>query len=99
VAIDRRQVEHVATLAKLGFTEPELDALAVEMSTILEFFETLGEVGTTDVEPALRVLRRLDVTRADEPGEMFTADEALANAPDRAGNSFRVPAYLPEDDS
>ena len=92
-------MEHVAALAKLDLTDEELDALALEMSSILEFFSSLSEVETTDVEPAFRVLRRLDVTRADDPDTMLARDEALSNAPDRAGDSFRVPAYLPDDKS
>jgi len=97
VAVDRGQVEHVAALAKLGFSEEELEVCAREMNTILGFFAALGDVDTDGVEPAFRVLRRLNVTRPDEPAGMLSRDEALANAPDRAGDSFRVPTYLPED--
>ena len=99
MAVDRNHVQHVAALAKLEFTDEELDALAQEMSAILGFFSELSEVDTTAVEPAFRVLRRLNVTRPDEPSPMLTRDEALSNAPDRAGDSFRVPSYLPDDQS
>ena len=99
MAVDREQVEHVAALAKLGLEDSELDALAAEMNAILEHFSELSEVDTTDVEPAFRVLRRLDVVRPDEPAPMLSRGEALSNAPDRAGDSFRVPTYLPDDKS
>jgi aspartyl-tRNA(Asn)/glutamyl-tRNA(Gln) amidotransferase subunit C len=81
----------------LEFPDDALDEFAREMNTILDFFAELREVDTAGVEPAFRVLRRLDVTRPDEPRDSLTRDEALSNAPDRAGDSFRVPDYLPDE--
>jgi aspartyl-tRNA(Asn)/glutamyl-tRNA(Gln) amidotransferase subunit C len=97
VAVERGDVEHVATLARLAFTEEELVAFTTEMNAILALFEELQAVNTDGVEPALRVLRRTNVFRNDEPGEMLTAAEALANAPDRHEGAFRVAAVLPDD--
>jgi aspartyl-tRNA(Asn)/glutamyl-tRNA(Gln) amidotransferase subunit C len=82
VAVEKGDVEHVATLARLAFTEEELVAFTTEMNGILALF---------------RVLRRRNVFRGDEPGEMLPPDEALANAPDRHEDAFRVPAVLPND--
>jgi aspartyl-tRNA(Asn)/glutamyl-tRNA(Gln) amidotransferase subunit C len=97
VAVERGDVEHVATLARLAFTEEELVAFTTEMNAILALFEELQAVNTDGVEAALRVLRRTNVFRNDEPGEMLTAAEALANAPDRHEGAFRVAAVLPDD--
>jgi aspartyl-tRNA(Asn)/glutamyl-tRNA(Gln) amidotransferase subunit C len=97
VAVERGDVEHVATLARLAFTEEELVAFTSEMNAILALFEELREVDTDGVEPAFRVLRRRNVFRGDEPGEMLSPDETLANAPDRYEDTFRVPAVLPND--
>jgi len=99
VSVDRSDVEHVAALAKLSFTDDELDAFVEEMNAILGLFAELSEVETEGVEPAFRVLRRLDVVRPDEPAIMLSRGDALSNAPDRAGDSFRVPAFLPDDRS
>jgi len=97
LAVERRDVEHVAMLARLAFTEEELVAFTTEMNGILDLFERLREVDTDGVPPALRVLRRRNVFRGDKPGEMLCADDALANAPDRHEDSFRVPTVLPND--
>ena len=97
MAVDRRDVERVATLARLEFSDEELDSFTVEMNGILAFFEQISGVDTDGVEPAYRVLRRRNVFRRDEPGEMLTQDEALANAPDPHGGFFRVPPVLPND--
>ena len=95
--VERSDVERVATLAKLAFSDADLAAFTIEMNGILSLFEKLGSVDTDGVEPAFRVLRRKNVFRRDEPGEMLTQDEALANAPDPHDGSFRVPSVLPND--
>jgi len=97
MAVDRRDVERVATLARLEFSDEELDSFTVEMNGILAFFEQISGVDTDGVEPAYRVLRRRNVFRRDEPGEMLTPGDALANAPDVLDDAFRVPAVLPDD--
>jgi aspartyl-tRNA(Asn)/glutamyl-tRNA(Gln) amidotransferase subunit C len=97
LAVARSDVERVAALARLELTDDELDSFAREMSGILEFFRELTTVDTDGIEPAFRVLRRTNVLREDVPGEMLTAGEALANAPDAHEGAFRVPDVLPDD--
>ncbi len=97
MAVEKGDVEHVATLARLAFTEEELVSFTSEMNGILALFEELEGGDTDGVEPAFRVLRRRNVFRGDEPGEMLPPEEALANAPDRHEDTFRVPAVLPKD--
>ena len=97
MAVERGDVEHVATLARLAFSEEELVAFTAQMNGILALFDELREVDTDGVEPAFRVLRSSSVFRSDEPGEMLDAGDALANAPDRHEDAFRVPAVLPND--
>lgn len=97
MAVERSDVERVAALARLAFTDSELASFTLEMNGILSLFEELGEVETDGVEPAFRVLRRRNVFRGDERSEMLTQDEALANAPDASDGSFRVPPVLPND--
>lgn len=97
MAVTKDDVRHVASLARLAFSEEEVEELAGEMSEILGFFESLAGVDTAGVEPAFRALRRENVARDDAVGEMLTPDDALANAPDREGNYFRVPGILPKE--
>lgn len=97
MAVGRGDVEHVAALARLAFTEEELVAFTTEMNAILALFEELRAVDTDGIEPAVRVLRRTNVFRGDEPAEMLTVAEALANAPDSDEGAFRVPSVLPND--
>ena len=95
--LTKNDVERVAALAGLAVSRDELESMVSEMGEIIAFFDALREAETDGVEPAFRVLRREDVLRRDEPAEMLSVDDALANAPDRRGDYFGVPAFVPEE--
>jgi len=46
----------------------------------------------SDVEPTAHPLDLVNAWAEDEPRPSLSVDEALANAPDREGDFFRVPA-------
>ena len=95
--VDENLVDYVARLSRLHLEGEEKARLAEQLGRIIAYVEKLNELDTDGVEPAFRVLRRRNVFRGDEPGEMLPPDEALANAPDRHEDAFRVPAVLPND--
>jgi aspartyl-tRNA(Asn)/glutamyl-tRNA(Gln) amidotransferase subunit C len=88
------QVAWIAHLARLELAPAERDQLAHQLSAILDYFDQLGSVNTEGVEPLAHPLSVHNVFRADEPQPSLTVDEALANAPDRRGDYFGVPAVL-----
>ena len=49
--LSREEVLHIARLARLGLTEAEITRLSEQLSNILENFEILQQVNTTDVLP------------------------------------------------
>ena len=49
MALDKAEVAHIATLARIRLTETELEPLAAELSQILSWVEQLGEVDTDGV--------------------------------------------------
>jgi aspartyl-tRNA(Asn)/glutamyl-tRNA(Gln) amidotransferase subunit C len=90
--LTRAQVEHVAQLARLGLTEEEKEALASELSSILEYIDQLEQLDTSSIAPTAQVGELVDVMRDDEVEPSLGVEEALANAPSRDGNYFRVRA-------
>src|SRR5438552_10417123 len=86
------QVRHVAELARLGLRDDELEALASELSTILEYIDQLEQLDTSAIAPTAQVGELFDVMREDEVRPSLDLEEALANAPSREGNYFRVRA-------
>ncbi len=92
--IDRKDVEHVARLARLALSDAELERMREQLNGILAYIEKLNELDTDGVEPTSHAVPMLNVMREDEPGPCLSQDEALANAPDRAGTFFRVPRII-----
>jgi len=87
-------VLHIARLARLGLTETELERLREQLSNILENFQILQQVDTTDVPPTAQAIPLQNVTRDDEVAPSLPPDDVLANAPQREGDCFRVRAVL-----
>lgn len=85
------EVEHVARLARLDLAGEEKERMRAQLDAILSYIHKLNELETADVEPTSHVLPIANVMRADEVGDSLSRDEALANAPDREGEFFRVP--------
>lgn len=92
MAISRDEVLHVARLARLELAEDELERFAEQLNAILEAVGKVAELDLEGVEPTAHPLELVNVWAEDEPRPCLSADEALANAPDREGDSFRVPA-------
>jgi aspartyl-tRNA(Asn)/glutamyl-tRNA(Gln) amidotransferase subunit C len=92
MAITREEVVHVAKLARLELTDDELARFAEQLNAILEAVGKVSELDLADVEPTLHPLELSNVWAADEPQPSLPVEEALANAPEREDDAFRVPA-------
>lgn len=90
--LSRDQVLHVARLARLELSEPEVERMAEELSKVLEHVETIGSLNLDGVRPTSHVVDFDNALRPDEPRPSLPADVALASAPDPALGGFRVPS-------
>ena len=86
------EVRHVADLARLGLADDELEPMAAQLSTILEYIDKLEQLDTSAISPTAQVSDLKDVMRDDEVGPCLSPEEALGNAPARDGRYFRVSA-------
>ncbi|MHC4575172.1 MAG: Asp-tRNA(Asn)/Glu-tRNA(Gln) amidotransferase subunit GatC [Planctomycetota bacterium] len=92
--IDEEQVRKVAKLARLELTEAEVEEFTGQLSAILDYVEKMNELDTRNVEPLAHCLPVSNVFREDEVKESLGAEKALANAPQRDGEFFKVPKIL-----
>jgi aspartyl-tRNA(Asn)/glutamyl-tRNA(Gln) amidotransferase subunit C len=88
------EVEHVAELARLEFSEEEKRKLSEQLAEILNYIDQLNELDTEKVEPTSHVIPVKNVVRPDVEGPLLTLDEALANAPSRVDGLFEVPKIV-----
>ncbi|MHB8901610.1 MAG: Asp-tRNA(Asn)/Glu-tRNA(Gln) amidotransferase subunit GatC [Thermoguttaceae bacterium] len=94
MAISREEVEKVSLLGRLLLSEEELRTMTTQMGQILGYMELLREVDTEQVEPMAHAVEVSDVFRPDQVVPSLARDQALANAPDRDEQCYRVPAVL-----
>ena len=91
-----KDVEHIASLAKLEFSDAEKEKLTHQMNQILEYMDQLNSLDTTAVEPLSHVIELSNVFRNDEVKPGVTTEDALKNAPDRNEQFFKVPKVIGE---
>jgi len=87
-------VLHIARLARVALTEEEITRMSEQLSNLLEHFQVLQEVDTTDVPPTAQSVELRSVMREDEVKPSLPPENVLANAPQREGDYFRVRAVL-----
>lgn len=89
-----KEVEQVANLARLSFSEEEKQDFADKLNGIVEYMEKLNEVNVEGIEPTYHVLPLLNVLREDITQPSIERDKVLANAPDVQQGCFRVPKIM-----
>ena len=92
--LSREEVVHIATLCRLGLSEAELERFQGQLSNILENFEILKQIDTSDVPPTAYPIPLQNVVREDEAAPSFPQSDILANAPRQEEGCFRVRAVL-----
>jgi len=92
--LSREEVVHIATLARVGMSEVDIEKAREQLSNILENFEVLKEVDTANVPPTAQSINLQNVMREDVPAPSLPAEDVLANAPDREEDFFKLRAVL-----
>ncbi len=92
--LTRADVEHVARLARLGLTGAEFDVLESELNHILDQYARLSELDTDAIPPTAQVIELENILRQDVARPSMAVGDVLANAPERRGDAFVVPAIL-----
>lgn len=94
MSVSREEVQRVAQLARLEFSEDEEARMADELSQILDYVDKLDELDTSGVPPMSHVLDVTNVFRADEVEARIDRDQALEPAPETDGEHFQVPQVI-----
>ncbi|MFZ2032148.1 MAG: Asp-tRNA(Asn)/Glu-tRNA(Gln) amidotransferase subunit GatC [Candidatus Dormiibacterota bacterium] len=92
MTLSRAEVDHVATLARLGLSDAEKERLLGELEAILDHITRLQRVDTSTLAETAQVGDLVNVMRADVPEEPIGAAAALRNAPATDGSYFVVGA-------
>ena len=94
MAVTIKDVEYIADLARLKFSQEEIENFTKQLNQILEYMDKLNELDTTNVEPLSHPVEGSNVFREDKVEESINREEALKNAPDSDEVFFKVPKVI-----
>lgn len=84
--IDRDLVEKLARMTLIDLREDELQEMLNSLNKIIEWFEALKNVDTSNIDPLYHPLENTSVLRDDKQGEtMREEDIRLLNKPIKDG--------------
>jgi aspartyl-tRNA(Asn)/glutamyl-tRNA(Gln) amidotransferase subunit C len=92
--IDPETVRKTAHLARLELGPDEIARYQTQLGAILDYVAQLEQLDVSKVEPLTQAGDFSNVFRSDAPAPSLTSDQALANAPEKAGPYFVVPKVV-----
>ncbi len=92
--ISRQEVAHVARLARLSFSEDEMELFTNQLNQILLYMEKLNEIDTQNIKPTYHALELTNVLREDKVGPSLPPERVLSNAPAENKDMFVVPRII-----
>ena len=90
--IGLKQVKHIAVLARINFSDKELEGFQKDLSAILEYIDKLKEVDVDGVAPTSHSVNLKNITRLDETKSSGDdlADRLIEAAPRKKGRFVKV---------
>jgi aspartyl-tRNA(Asn)/glutamyl-tRNA(Gln) amidotransferase subunit C len=92
--ISKDEVLKVAALARLDIDDDAIEPFAQQISTILDYVDTLKHVDTQGVPGTSHAISLTNAFREDELHEHLERDRALDNAPEKEEGTFTVPRVI-----
>ena len=92
--IDQKTIEHIAKLARLRVSPEEAAEYGEQLNKVLNHFQQISKIDTTNIEALVTPSDMEFSTREDVSHQTFTTAEMLDNAPEKAGNLFKVPPVV-----
>jgi aspartyl-tRNA(Asn)/glutamyl-tRNA(Gln) amidotransferase subunit C len=92
--ITKKEVLHVAHLARLDIDDADVDRFAGQIGTILDYVDTLKQVDTAGVPATSHAITLTNALREDKEQDHLDLQASLANAPEREDGAFVVPKVL-----
>lgn len=94
MSVTKKDVEHIAELARLKFNDDELNNFTDQLNEILTYVEKLNELDTGNVRPLSHPVEGENVFREDLVKPSVKREEALKNAPESSEEFFKVPKVI-----
>ena len=93
-AIGQEEVLRIAKLARLELEESEVEGLARDLGSILNYVHKLDELNTDGVEATTHAVELKTALREDKMEPGLDVELGLRQAPERLGDGFGVPKII-----
>jgi len=94
VSLDKEQVQHIATLARLKLSESEFVESVEKLSKIVDFVDQLSQADTDGVVPMAHPLHAAQRLRPDAVTEVNERQSYQKNAPAVEKGLYLVPKVI-----
>ncbi len=94
MSVSKKDVEHVAKLARLEFSEVEKDSLINDLNKVLGYIEKLNELHTEEEEIIVNPYYIENKFREDEIQPSMKVEEVVGNAPQSLEGYIVVPKII-----
>ena len=92
--ITRKDVDYVASLARIHLRDEEAQNLTQDLEKILEYIEKLNALDVSGVDPTSHVLPLKNVHRQDTVRPSLSQSDALKISVESKEGSFKVPKII-----
>lgn len=94
----RIDVKHVAKLANLTVSDPEIKKFEKQLEETLDYVQGLNEIKTKNVEPTSQVTGLENITHEDtaDSTRTLSQEEALSNTKSQENGFFKVKGVFSE---
>ncbi|HET6430509.1 MAG TPA: Asp-tRNA(Asn)/Glu-tRNA(Gln) amidotransferase subunit GatC [Phycisphaerae bacterium] len=92
--VDEKLIRHIGRLSRIELTDEQVAVFGRQFADIVAYMDKLQELDTEGVEPMAHALDVSNVFGEDVPGESLGPEQALANAPARHGDFYKVPKVI-----
>jgi aspartyl-tRNA(Asn)/glutamyl-tRNA(Gln) amidotransferase subunit C len=94
--LSKEEILHIATLARIGLDEKDIEKYQTELSEILDYFKKLDELDVAGIEPIGHITGMQNVMRSDNQEDFgLPGKEAiLKNVPEKKDGYIKVKSVL-----
>ena len=94
MSISRKEVQHIASLARLRLSEEEIELYTAQLSDIISYVDQLKELDVENVDSMSHVLDLVNVMREDRELPPLSREDVMRNAPSFEDGLFKVPRVI-----
>lgn len=92
--ISKDEVKHIASLARIGLDEKEIEKFSHDLSSILDWIKQLEEVDTEGVLPTAHITGMSNNSREDRAGEFLNKEKIVELFPESKNGYDKVKSVL-----